>query len=171
MRSPADKPRIRINIARFWTGATCAELISLVLPDLAPHFEFEVSDSPQVVLYGPYAGEMPKGRYTKVFIGCENVRPIMRQCDWAFGVMHEEHFRHPRYMRISRWGDNRHLIQPEKSWSDVLRGKTRFCAFVYSAEAPYREAFFRALSAYKPVDSPGGRLNNMPSIDPVPGQP
>jgi alpha(1,3/1,4) fucosyltransferase len=164
------KGNIRINIARFWTGVTAEEIIGLILPDLAPYFEFEVSDSPQVVLYGPYTGEIPKGRFTKVFIGCENVRPIMTECDWAFGVEHEHHVGHPRYMRLMRWGDDSHLVRREKNWSEVLRSKRRFCIFLYSAEVRYREAFFRALSRYKHVDSPGRSMNNMPGIDPIPGQ-
>src|SRR5216684_426845 len=83
MKRAAQRKKIRIAIARFWDGASAQEIIDTLLPDLLPYFEFEVSTSPQVVLYGPYAGEMPKGRYLKVFIGCENVRPIMRECDWA----------------------------------------------------------------------------------------
>jgi len=98
------------------------------------------------------------------------VRPIMRECDWAFGVLHEEDVRHPRYMRFARWGDDTRLIQRDGNWADVLKSKTRFCAFVYSNRVSYREAFFRALSRYKPIDAPGRVLNNMPGIDPVPGR-
>jgi hypothetical protein len=165
-----SKTKVRIAFARFWAGATARELIDTILPDLKSFFDFEVSDKPQVVLYGPYGGAMPAGRYVKVFIGCENVRPIMRECDFAFGVLHEDHVRHPRYMRIARWGDDSHLIRHDKDWRAELRSKTRFCAFLYSQPGPYREAFFRALSRYKPIDAPGRSMNNMPSIDPVPGR-
>jgi alpha(1,3/1,4) fucosyltransferase len=164
------KKTIRIGFARFWAEAAAHELIETILPDLKPFFDFEISDEPQVVLYGPYPGDMPKGRYVKVFIGCENLRPIMSECDFAFGVLHEEHVRHPRYMRFARWGDDSHLIQQDKDWPAVLRSKTRFCAFLYSQPCAYREAFFRALSRYKSIDAPGRSMNNMPSIDPVPGQ-
>jgi hypothetical protein len=164
------KARIRIGFARFWAGAKPHDLIDIILPDLKPLYDFEVSDDPQVVLYGPYGGAMPSGRYVKVFIGCENVRPLMHDCDFAFGVLHEEYVGHPRYMRIARWGDDSHLIRQDKDWGAVLRAKTRFCAFLYSQPCPYREAFFGALSRYKPVDAPGRSMNNMPSIDPVPGR-
>ncbi len=164
------KRRIRINIARFWSGATVEEIVRTLFPDLEPFFEFERSDSPQVLLYGPYSGAMPAGRFIKVFIGCENVRPIMSECDWAFGVLHPECVDHPRYMRFARWGDNSHLLQAEKDWAGILRSKTRFCAFVYGNPVLFREAFFRALSRYKPVDAPGRAMNNMPGIDPVPGR-
>jgi hypothetical protein len=165
----ADREVIRIGIARFWAGATAEEIIDTVLCDLTPYFHFEVSDTPQIVLYGPYPGTLPKGRFTKVFIGCENVWPIMGECDWAFGVMHEQQVGDRRYMRFARWGDDAQLVQQERDWEQVLRAKTRFCAFIYANPVRYREAFCRALSRYKPVDAPGRSLNNMASIDPVPG--
>jgi alpha(1,3/1,4) fucosyltransferase len=170
VHSSTRKTKVSINIARFWAGATAKEIIKIILPDLEPYFEFEVSHAPNVLLYGPYDGPMPAGSFTKVFIGCENVRPIMGECDWAFGVEHEEHVGHPRYMRFARWGDDAHLIARDKDWSRILRDKIRFCAFVYANEVPYREAFFRALSEYKKIDAPGRSMNNMPSIDPAPGQ-
>jgi len=164
------KTKVRIAFARFWAGATAQELTDTILPDLKPYFDFEVSNEPQVVLYGPYSGAMPPGRYVKVFIGCENLRPIMRECDFAFGVLHEDSVNNPRYMRIARWGDDSHLLRRDADWGAVLRSKTRFCAFLYSQPCPYREAFFRALSRYKPIDAPGRSMNNMPGIDPVPGR-
>src|SRR5262249_35404264 len=168
MRQPTKK-KVRINVARFWAGATAEEIIKTVLPDLEPHFEFEISNSPQVLLYGPYTGEIPKGPNIKVFIGCENMLPIMSECDWAFGVVNENLVKNPRYMRIMRWGDRWDLIQEEKNWSEVLKSKSRFCAFIYAHRVYYREAFFRALSRYKKVDAPGPSMNNMPSIHAVPG--
>jgi alpha(1,3/1,4) fucosyltransferase len=170
MLGTAVKRTVRVAIARFWAGATAQEIIDTLLPDLRPYFEFQVSDAPQVVLYGPYPGEMRKGHFIKVFIGCENVRPIMSECDWAFGVEHEESVKNPRYMRFMRWGDDLHLVQNEQNFQEALRTKKHFCAFLYAHRAPYREAFFSALSRYKRVDSPGRSMNNMPSIDAVPGQ-
>jgi hypothetical protein len=170
MDRPAVKKKVRIAIARFWSGATTMEIVGTLLPDLQPYFDFEPSATPDVVLYGPYAGEMPQGRYMKVFIGCENVRPLMNECDWAFGVVHEEYVRHPRYMRFMRWGDDAPLMQKDKNWAEVLRSKTRFCAFVFDNEVYYREAFYRALSRYKHVDAPGRSMNNMPTIHSVPGK-
>jgi alpha(1,3/1,4) fucosyltransferase len=171
VRGPIGKTRIRLNIARFWTGATPEEIVRILLCDLTPDFEFETSGSPQLLLYGPYGGAVPTGRFVKVFVGCENVRPIMSECDWAFGVEHEDRVHHPRYMRFMRWGDDSHLIQAERNWAEIVRSKTRFCAFIYSNRCVYREAFFRALSAYKRVDAPGLSMNNMAAIDPVPGRP
>ena len=162
-----DRQLVRIGVARFWPGAA-EYLIDTLLPDLKPHYDFTISDDPQLLLYGPYSGELPTGRYIKVFVGCENVRPIMRDCDWAFGVEHEEYVGDPRYMRFARWGEDAHFVQGgERDWEAVLREKTRFCAFVFANPVHYREAFFRALSRYKPIDAPGRSMNNL--IDPTVG--
>jgi alpha(1,3/1,4) fucosyltransferase len=160
-----NRNTVTINIARFWQGATVEELVDLVLGDLKTEFNFEVSDTPQLLLYGPYAGPMPQGDFLKVFIGCENVRPIMSECDWAFGVAHDDVIGHPRYMRIVRWGPPLPRARTTTNWSRVLAEKTRFCVFLFSNPMPFREAFFKALSRYKPIDAPGKSMNNMPSID------
>src|SRR5579863_1067046 len=166
-----SKPQIAINIARFWSGATAEEIVDTVLRDLKPYYDFKISNRPQVLLYGPYLGKVPVGNHVKVFIGCENIRPLMAECDWAFGVEHEELVGDPRYMRIARWGDDIHLVQPaDRDWVGVLRAKTRFCAFLFANPVFYREQFFRTLSRYKRIDAPGASMNNMPSIDPVPGR-
>jgi alpha(1,3/1,4) fucosyltransferase len=159
---------IRLNVARFWPGAA-EDLIDTLLPDLKPYYDVTISDAPQIVLYGPYTGDMPPGRYVKVFIGCENVRPLMDECDWAFGVAHDEYIGHPRYMRFARWGEDAHFVQKEeRDWERALHEKTRFCAFLYTTRVHYREAFLSALSRYKKVDSPGPAMNNM-RIEPTPG--
>jgi hypothetical protein len=166
------RPRIALGIARFWASATVEEIVDTLLPDLKPYYDFTGGGPPQIVLYGPYGGGLPPGRYVKVFVGCENLRPLLNECDWAFGVEHEDRVGHPRYMRFARWGDDTHLVQPAgRDWAEVLRRKTRFCAFVFANPVFYREEFCRALARYKPVDAPGRSMNNMASIDPVPGQP
>jgi alpha(1,3/1,4) fucosyltransferase len=164
------KKRISINIARFWAGATFDSVAKFLLPDLKEFYEFEVSDTPKILLYGPYSGALPGGRYIKVFVGCENVRPILGDCDWAFGVQHEDTIKSCKYMRFVGWGDQSHLIhRPNEDWVSVLKSKERFCAFLYSNRVFYREAFFKALSRYKPVDAPGRSMNNVAAIDSGPG--
>lgn len=165
-----EKKKVSIGFARFWVGATAQELIDTILIDLKPYFDFDIAKDPRVILYGPYPGKMPEGRYIKVFVGCENVRPIMSDCDWAFGVLHPEAVNHPRYMRFARWGEDSLLLWRDKNWKEVLKSKTRFCAFVHSNPSAYREGLFRALSRYKQIDAPGRSMNNMPCIDPMPGK-
>jgi hypothetical protein len=165
-----SKKVIPINIARFWEGATCEHIVNLVLSDLHASYDFQTSDSPSIVLYGPYGGQMPQGTYVKVFIGCENVRPIMSECNWAFGMHNEDTVNDLRYMKIMRWGDDENLVQRPKQWAAILKSKKKFCAFVYSNPVRYREQFYRALSQYKQVDSPGQSMKNMSAIDSGPSE-
>lgn len=137
-----ERKKISINIAHFWPGATCEHIVDLLLSDLQEFYEFEMSETPSIVLYGPYDGQLPKGTYVRVFIGCENLRPIMSECDWAFGMRSEDTVNHPKYMRIIRWGDDSNLVQVPKNWPAILDSKKKFCAFVYSNPVRYREDFF-----------------------------
>ena len=164
------KKRVKVGIAKFWTGATAQELIELLAPSIAHECEFRFAGEPDLMLYGPYAGALPRGSFVRVFIGCENVRPLMNQCDWAFGVGHEETVNDPRYMRFVRWGEADHLVGRKISPAAVLREKSRFCVFLFANPVYFREAFFRELSRYKRVDSPGRSMNNMQAIDVVPGR-
>jgi hypothetical protein len=161
-----DRKTVGISIARFWPGATVEEIVGLVLCDLTGEFDFRPSDDPDLILYGPYNGQPPAaGRGVRVFIGSENVRPLMGQCDWAFGVAHDHVIGHPRYMRIARWGAEKSYRQESKDWGQVLAAKTKFCMFLFAHRVPFREAFFTALSRYKHVDAPGRSMNNMAPID------
>ena len=94
----------------------------------------------------------------------------MSECDWAFGVCHEEHVDHPRYMRFARWSDDTHLVRPWRDWTRYSSAKTAFAFSYMPSRRPIAKPSFGALSRYKHVDAPGRSMNNMPSIDPVPGQ-
>jgi alpha(1,3/1,4) fucosyltransferase len=155
---------VKLAFARFYDGFTFEEGLRQILPDLLSDYCFVESEQPEVVIFGPYGGALPAGRYVRVFYGCENVQPNMSACDWAFGVRYEEYVRHPRYTRL-QWGDDGPLVKNALHPEDVLGRKTRFCNFVYSNPVPLREAFFEALSKYKQVDAPGASMNNMPPID------
>ena len=170
------KKKVKIAFARFWSGFQVKEGFELILRDFLHLYDFEVSSEPTVVLYGPYPGDMPQGKFKKVFIGCENLRPLMKECDWAFGVDREELVNHPRYMRLrgclrGAASDDESLVKQDKDWEEVFAKKKRFCAFIYSHRVSFRERFFLELSKYKPVDAPGLSMNNMPSFDPEPGKP
>lgn len=153
---------------RFSNGLTFKEGVRAILRDLTSEFIFEESSSPDFVVFGPYGTDIPTRKRGVVTIGyfCENIRPDMSTCDWAFGVPYEEEINHPRYMRIDWHGFSPNaLVKKTRNIEDLMAGKTRFCNFIYANPVPYRERFFRELSKYKPVDAPGKSMNNMPSID------
>jgi len=162
--------RIRL---KFTNGLAFADGVRDILFAVRDEYEFVESDTPEVVIFGPYGSDIPPpGGPVRVGYFCENIRPDLSICDWAFGIPYEELVGDPRYMRIE-W----HGVQPQDLAKPaaidpeaVLRGKTRFCNFLYGNPVPYRERFFRELSRYKRVDAPGRSMNNMPGIDSgVPG--
>jgi hypothetical protein len=131
-------------------------------------YQFEESADPDFIIFGPYGNDIPqKGNYTRIGYFCENIKPDLSICEWAFGVPREEDVKHPNYKRIQWHGvDPKLLIKPsDNSPEKILASKTKFCNFLYSHKVPYREAFFTQLSKYKKVDAPGRSMNNMPGID------
>jgi len=131
-------------------------------------YQFEESAEPDFIVFGPYGNDIPaKGNYTRVGYFCENIKPDLTVCEWAFGVPREEDIKHPNYKRIQWHGvDPNSLIKkPGYDPGKILASKTKFCNFLYSNPVPYREAFFRQLSKYKKVDAAGASMNNMPAID------
>lgn len=140
------------------------------LANLHDHFDFVESDNPDFIIFGPYGNDLPQpGNYIRIGYYCENFIPDMNICEWAFGVPIEEEIKHPRYKRIQWHGtDPETLVKPfDYDAAEIARQNRRFCNFLYSHRIPYRETFFKQLSKYKKVDSPGLSMNNMPSIDTV----
>lgn len=137
--------------------------------ELSNHFRFVESENPDFILFGPYGNDIPKkGNYIRIGYFCENIKPDMAICEWAFGVPLAKTVNNSRYKRI-QW----HGLAPDslvKHHSDndidqIINQKNKFCNFLYSHKVPYREAFFKQLNSYKKVDAPGKSMNNMPSID------
>jgi len=136
---------------------------------ISEHFDFELSDNPDFIIFGPYGNNIPiKGDYKRIGYFCENVTPDLSICNWAFGIPLEAEINNPKYRRIQWHGfDPNKLV---KNFSDndidrIINSRNRFCNFLYSNPVPYREDFFKQLSKYKRIDAPGKSMNNMPSID------
>ena len=131
-------------------------------------YQFEESAEPDFIIFGPYGNDIPpKGNYTRIGYFCENIKPDLSICEWAFGVPRGEDVKHPNYKRIQWHGVDPHLLikKPGDDPEKILASKTKFCNFLYGHQVPYREAFFTQLSKYKKVDAPGLSMNNMPGID------
>src|SRR5476649_2221352 len=135
-------------------------------------YQFEESDEPDFIIFGPYGNDIPpKGNYVRIGYFCENIMPDFSICEWAFGVPREEDINRPNYKRIQWHGVDPHLLVKPRGYDPgkILTSKTKFCNFLYSNKVPFRETFFKRLSKYKKVDSPGSSMNNMPAIDTVYG--
>ena len=132
-------------------------------------FDFELSDNPDVIIFGPYGTDIPKkGIYLRVGYFCENMIPDFNSCEWVFGIPREESFKNPRYRRIQWHGINPNNLVKNLSENDIdriINQKKEFCNFTFSNPVPYREAFFKQLSKYKKVHALGKSMNNMGSFD------
>ena len=158
------KKKIKI---KFVNGLNFKDAILDILDCVTPYYEFIDSSEPNFIIFGPYGNNIPPvGNYVRIGYFCENFKPDMTICDWAFGVPYENEVNHPRYKRIDWHGFNlSSLIKKEIDVEKLLVQKTKFCNFIYSNKVKYRETFFQKLSKYKHIDAPGKSMNNMPSID------
>ena len=157
------KKQVRI---KFTNGLSFESGVREILNVVLSEYEFVDSDRPDFVIFGPYGSDVPKGAFIRIGYYCENMKPDMSVCDWAFGTRYEEDVNNPRYLRIQWHGlDPNSLIKNQTNVNEVIKQKTRFCNFVYSNPSAFREKFCAALSKYKPVDAPGKSMNNMESIE------
>ncbi|MGZ3811158.1 MAG: glycosyltransferase family 10 domain-containing protein [Mucilaginibacter sp.] len=158
----------RIIKIKFQNGINKGIALREILNELRDEIIFEESDQPDFILFGPYGNDIPApGSYTRIGYFCENIKPDLSICDWAFGVPPEDVINDNRYKRIQWHGmDPQSLVKADDYNAAEIAGKKKhFCNFLYSTNVPYREEFFRQLSKYKKVDAPGGSMNNMKSID------
>jgi len=164
----------RVIKIRFQNGLTLEGFKKEVFDiyDLTSVYQFEESTDPDFIVFGPYGNDIPpKGDYIRIGYFCENIKPDLSICEWAFGVPREQEIGEANYTRIQWHGiDPKLLIKPPGYDPEgILASKTRFCNFLYSNQVSYREDFFRRLSEYKRIDAPGISMSNMPGIDSVPG--
>jgi len=153
---------------KFQNGLSKEAACKEILNELADNYSFEETNEPDFILFGPYGNDIPKpGNYIRIGYFCENIKPDLSICEWAFGIPLEEEINSPKYKRIQWHGlDPQALVKPAGyNAEDVFSHKKRFCNFLYSNKVPYREDFFNQLSKYKKVDSPGLSMNNMQGID------
>ncbi len=160
----------RLIKLRFQNGLTFESFKKTVfdIDRIGDIYDFVESTEPDFIIFGPYGNEIPsKGDYIRIGYFCENIKPDMSICEWAFGVPREEDVNHPNYKRIQWHGQNPHSLVKEAGYDPekILASKTKFCNFLYSYSVPYRDAFFKELSKYKKIDAPGKAMNNMPAIE------
>jgi hypothetical protein len=166
---------IKMQLAKMWLPRPTLATVFKYMPFMYNHFNFVEAPQPDYVLYSTYkthdtrgvVSPMPPGNYTKIFYNPEMHPFDMKDCDWALSGMYEDEINHPRYIRLPFYkflGAGKNLIKGKINGENILKRKTKFCAFIYSNSVPFRNKFFHKLSKYKRIDSPGRVLNNMPII-------
>lgn len=162
-RLPCSKmktKRIRVNFAKFWNGFSPEEFLS-ELRTLGVNYDFEIVAAPDFLFFSVFAGDLPPGRYVRIFYTGENRRPQLAEWDWALGFDYEDDIRSPRYLRLPNYQlilDPEELVRPTAGRPPAGR---EFCNFLYSNEVRYRNRFCDRLSAYRPVACPGRCCHNL----------
>lgn len=132
---------------------------------LQKHFQVELSDEPDFLIYSAYGNKHLSYNCIKIFYTGENVRPDFNFCDYALTfdfLNHPRHLRLPLYAAIYGLEPENLLSNKLKNIEQFLDQKKEFCAMVVSqANAQKRIDFYHKLSKYKKVHSGGKVLNNV----------
>jgi hypothetical protein len=155
------KQKLKIQCCDLPIGKAYDNYIFNLLDSL---YELEISDEPEIVLYGPYGLNFLKFTCLRIYYTGENTRPNFKLCDYAFSFDYSNNPRNYRFPDYAAYSDINQLLL-EKNPDEIPRLKTRFCNFVYSNPVPQaRIQLYKLLSQYKKVDSYGRVLNNMQAV-------
>jgi hypothetical protein len=64
---------------------------------LAQEYDLQISDDPELILYGPYGTNFLQYRCLRIYYTGENTRPNFKQCDFAFTFDYSANPRHYRF--------------------------------------------------------------------------
>lgn len=166
------KKTLAVKAVNMWRSRKAPGTVAYFFKDflcLNSRYVFKETNRPNFVISVCQQTFPVRGSYTKIFFAGENIKPKMNLCDWAFGFEYEDYMNnHPRYMRIpnyTRLGGGKNLVKENLDYEELMRTKTKFCALVSRGNSAIRVPFFRELSKYKKIDSPGALCNNMLKLD------
>jgi alpha(1,3/1,4) fucosyltransferase len=149
---------IKIHFTDFWQNFDYQE--SFFWKFLSDKYDLEISDKPDVLIYGPFGQDHRKFNCIRIFHTGENIRPNFLECDFAFSfdlISDQRNYRFPLY---AWYNQHKKLLENRLDNFDI-KNKS-FCNFVYSNDkALERIDFFNKLSNYKKVDSGGRFMNNI----------
>ncbi len=154
--------KVKLAFSDFWKGFEPTN--NWFYHFLSRHFDIELSDQPDFLIYSTYGHQYLRYNCTRIFYTAENRRPDFWACDYALSfdfLGRSNHYRLPLY---GIWDGLRppELTAPKPSIESFLAKKKKFCCMVVSnPQAHKRIDFFHQLSRYKQVDSGGRYLNNV----------
>ncbi len=155
-----NKPLLKINYSDFWKGFDKTNNLFSNL--LTPHFELEISETPDVLIYSCFGYNFRNYKCHRIFYTGENVKPNYFDCDFSLTFYHDtfkgRNLRLPLYM----FSPVRSLLNAPKDPDQIYMQKSKFCNIVVSnSKCPTRNKFFHLLNSHKRVDSGGKYLNNI----------
>lgn len=136
---------------------------------LRKHFDLQISDDPDYVIYSVFGERHWKvpDRCVKICYTGENLVPDYNACDYGIGFewmdYQDRYYRFPFYLKTDRLTLERmeHKHELPSDW-DIETEKSEFCSFVVSnPQNTVRNAAFARLNEFKRVDSGGKYMNNV----------
>lgn len=150
---------IKLWFSDFWKGFD--NYNNYFTSVIGTHFAIEVNPKPDILIHSIYGKDYLKYNCIRVCFTGENTRPDFSKSDYHLGFDYNDDSRYLRWPLFLCYYKPEELLKP-KDVADILKNKTRFCAFVVSnGNAKERVDFFHALSNYKKIDSGGRFLNNL----------
>ncbi|HNX29562.1 MAG TPA: glycosyltransferase family 10 [Syntrophomonadaceae bacterium] len=158
------KRKITVDFTDDWEGFKKEDNIYIKI--LRERYEVEISEDPDYLFHFGFGWNFLKyDRSIRVFLTGECLLPDFNVSDYALAHAYLDYG--DRYMRFpvyTHYGKDYGLAMKKHQVSEeMLKGKTKFCNFVYSNPIAdiRRQQFFELLNSYKPVESGGRFLNNI----------
>jgi len=154
-----SRPKIKLWFTDFWGGVD--PRCNWFLTFLAPHFDIELSEHPDFLIYSCYGTNFLRYSCVRIYFTAENIRPDYRFCDYSFSFDFSKDPRNYRLPLYRLYFTEQQLLAPRMAEPSLFSGR-KFCNMVVSnAHARERLDFFRLLNARSKVDSGGRTLNNI----------
>lgn len=162
-----EKKRIKVKFVGFWKGVVLEK--TRIWLDLSKYYELILSDEPEYIICSCFAPFYEYCKYPQPRImDCgENYIPDFNFVDYAvcrYPIQFLDRcFYHPGCIDFR--GRFVSLLDRKREFTkEDLKAKPYFANFIagHESEDRLRGDFFKQLSKYKRVESPGSYLNNMP---------
>lgn len=163
------KKTINVKMVDFWKSDPSDDKEKCFLcPYLSKAYNINFTDEPDFLFYSVFGKKHTKyKKCVKILFSGENVVPDFNYCDYAISLNNIDFYgRHFKYSTLLGMRDHYSSLNSSRKL-DRNMTKRKFCNFVYSNSLQdlegvrLRGKFFKLLSEYKHVDSPGVVFNNM----------
>ena len=169
--APAENKTLRIGFSDMWQGFNPQyNFFTLLLKSTFPTYTIEVSERPDVLIFGPFGEGWKSYSCPKIHFTGENTGPVS-EAVLNLGFRREgenNYIRLPLWMLEIDWfgADAEKIKNPVPVPIDPqpISMRSKFCAFIVSNPCqPIRNRAFRTICGYKEVDSAGKLYNTVGS--------
>jgi alpha(1,3/1,4) fucosyltransferase len=172
----SPRSKLRIGFSDMWDNFNPKyNFFTLLLENTFPNYTFEVSDTPDLLIFGPFGHSWKSYTCPKIHYTGENSGPVTEGrvvLNLGFERREYKEGSTNSYIRLPLWmleidWFNADPIKirnpiPVKAEPGPIVPRSKFCAFVVSNPSqPIRNKAFRTLCSYKEVDSAGSLYNTL----------